>query len=213
MSCKTRIGYDWPRNAATLLIELWEQHQCLYLPSHPQYHNRNVRVTALQTITKQFNNNKMTNLSEADVKKKLHSIRTQYMAELTKIKKSESSGAGVADIYVPKLWCFDELHFLQQGATIVSKGESNLPELSFSHSIQSQYHSEVDNSEGEMIFEGDVEEFSNLEVLSSPTVCRKIPEKTQSSSRASSSYEGQAPPKKNQKNKRRRKPMALLVRQ
>ena len=61
-----------------------------------------------------------------EIKKKLHGIRTQYLAELQKIKKSEASGAGHDDIYLPKLWCFKILQFLYQGATVVAKGESNM---------------------------------------------------------------------------------------
>uniref|UniRef100_A0A6P7FII4 Uncharacterized protein LOC114328391 n=1 Tax=Diabrotica virgifera virgifera TaxID=50390 RepID=A0A6P7FII4_DIAVI len=53
--------------------------------------------------------------------------------------------------------------------------------------------------EGETIFEGDIEDFSNLEVLSPPTVFKKILRKTSSSARASGSCEDSAPPIKKSK--------------
>lgn len=46
------------------------------------------------------------------VKKKYNCLRTTYRRELQKMRKSERSGAGAEDIYVPSLWYFDHLNFL-----------------------------------------------------------------------------------------------------
>lgn len=68
----------------------------------------------------------LTSLTMDEIKKKIHGVRAQFLAELNKIKKSEVSGASIDGIYVPKLWCFELLQFLQHGRNVVSKGDSNL---------------------------------------------------------------------------------------
>ncbi|XP_030380234.1 uncharacterized protein LOC115628318 [Scaptodrosophila lebanonensis] len=46
------------------------------------------------------------------VKKKVNSLRATYRRELTKIKRSEKSGARGDDLYKPRLWYFEDLSFL-----------------------------------------------------------------------------------------------------
>ncbi|XP_031335337.1 uncharacterized protein LOC116165170 isoform X1 [Photinus pyralis] len=47
-----------------------------------------------------------------DVKKKINTLRSNYRRELKKIESSRRSGAGGDDIYTPKSWTFEYLHFL-----------------------------------------------------------------------------------------------------
>ncbi|XP_066983785.1 protein FAM200C-like [Macrobrachium rosenbergii] len=44
-------------------------------------------------------------------------LRSQYRKELKLINVSKKSGAGRGEVYVPKLWCFNELRFLDDGET------------------------------------------------------------------------------------------------
>jgi len=46
------------------------------------------------------------------VVKKMNALRKVYKKELSKVKNSSKSGAGVDEIYKPSLWYFDLLHFL-----------------------------------------------------------------------------------------------------
>ncbi|XP_067635077.1 uncharacterized protein [Eurosta solidaginis] len=48
-----------------------------------------------------------------DLKKKWKGLRTQYLQECRSVQNSQKSGAGLDDIYRPRLWCFDQLKFLQ----------------------------------------------------------------------------------------------------
>lgn len=107
------------------LIELYEQHGCLYITSDASYQNKISRESAFHKITEELNSKMLTNLSISEVKTKIKRLRTQYYAELNKIKKSEVSGVGTDGIYVPKWWCFELLNFLQLG-NIVNPGQSNL---------------------------------------------------------------------------------------
>jgi len=54
-------------------------------------------------MVKQLN---IPDLTPEDVKLKIKSIRSIYSSELAKVLKSEKSGAGRDDIYVPKLFWF-----------------------------------------------------------------------------------------------------------
>jgi hypothetical protein len=47
-------------------------------------------------------------LTQEDVKLKIKSIRSRYSSELAKVLKSEKSGAGRDDIYIPKLFWFKQ---------------------------------------------------------------------------------------------------------
>ena len=51
-------------------------------------------------------------------KKKIDGIRGQFRRELKNKINSKKSGAGTADLYVPKLWFFDDLSFLIEGDSI-----------------------------------------------------------------------------------------------
>ena len=53
------------------------------------------------------------NATIADLKNKIHGIRTCYRRELKKVLESEKSGAGADEIYVPALWYFYHLDFLR----------------------------------------------------------------------------------------------------
>lgn len=140
-------SYDWPRGATLRLIELYEEHPCLYLPALAEYHNRGTRIKALEEITKNFNKLHLTNLKVEDIKKKIHGLRTQFLAELQKIRKSEVSGTSADDIYVPKWWCFENLRFLQQGTKICAKGQSSLWEgLDHNYSQTQENASEIQES-------------------------------------------------------------------
>ncbi|CAH0547364.1 unnamed protein product, partial [Brassicogethes aeneus] len=124
-----------------------------------------------QAIAEEFNKKKLSSneLTGEIIKKKIHGIRTQFLSEISKIKKSEVSGASHDDVYTPKLWCFDQLVFLQQGSEVVSSGESNLM-LPSNICTTSILEDELDS---EIIYEGDVEDlrdnvFSPTNVLSQP---------------------------------------------
>ncbi|CAH0562746.1 unnamed protein product [Brassicogethes aeneus] len=183
-------SYDWSRDATSCLIQLYEQHPCLYLPTHKEYHNRNTRNKALRSITFEFNKKNSTDVTADELKKKIHGVRTQFLSERQKIKKSEVSGASLDEIYKPKLWCFDQLGFLQQGSELVSTGESNLtiPLQTCSNSDLVEYE-----SDSEIVFDGDVEDLPESNIF--------LPPERASSSRSGSSYT----PKVDRRTKKRKR--------
>ena len=65
-------------------------------------------------------------LALADLPKKIKTIRTKYAAELTKIKKSERSGAGSGDVYKPRIFWFDIADSFLRSGRQTKTSSSNL---------------------------------------------------------------------------------------
>ncbi|XP_072397837.1 uncharacterized protein [Diabrotica undecimpunctata] len=115
----------WTMELTKKLIILYENYPCLYNIKSSQYHNKIKRIQALEDIKNNLmDENKFITVDA--IKKKIHGIRSQYLTEINKIKKSEASGASTDDIYVPKLWFFDMAYFLNDSTNVTCKGESNL---------------------------------------------------------------------------------------
>ncbi|CAG9771601.1 unnamed protein product [Ceutorhynchus assimilis] len=104
-------------------------------------------------------------LTQADIKKKINGLRSQFFNENNKINKSKRSGAGATYVYKPTWWCFDLLQFLSNSST-TRKSSSNL-----SSQEQSENSRDIDDSE-ELpdIFFND-----NLEVLESEDNVENVP--------------------------------------
>lgn len=65
-------------------------------------------------------------LSVNDIKTKIKTIRTNYKCELNKILKSEKSGAGLSDVYVPRLFWFKKADEYLRGVSVAKNSVSNL---------------------------------------------------------------------------------------
>ncbi|EZA52884.1 hypothetical protein X777_07702 [Ooceraea biroi] len=136
----------------TKMLVLYEQHPCLYVQKSEDYHNRDKRLKALQTIAQQFHEMTGYIVSIDVIKKKIASLGTQYLEQINKIQKSKSSGAGTDDVFKPTWWLFEELSFL--APHIASrKGESSISKNivtksyvdTFSSSQDREYDEDVDD--------------------------------------------------------------------
>ena len=101
-------SYSWRRDYVVMLIQLYEKCPSLWKTKTPEYKNRNKRDTDMQYIHEQFLELDCE-IKKDDIKKKLHTLRSQYKKELNLLNKSSEKG----EIYTPKLWCFGLLKFLQ----------------------------------------------------------------------------------------------------
>lgn len=62
-----------------------------------------------------FNQATGSEVTQEELMKKIHTLRSQFRKEMKDKKASQTSAATAADTdgpYVPKLWCFDDLMFL-----------------------------------------------------------------------------------------------------
>lgn len=111
-----KAHFVWSKEATADLIDLYQNHSILYLASNPNYKNRNMRMQALQDIQQELSKSKFCSkqcLDIADIKSKIHTLRTQFFKELGKVKRAEASGAGTNYLYESKLWCYEQLLFLR----------------------------------------------------------------------------------------------------
>ncbi|KAL1513794.1 hypothetical protein ABEB36_003155 [Hypothenemus hampei] len=93
-------------------LHLYHQHPTLWKIKSSEYRDRKQKSEAYRVLIEKYKQidpkaNKET------VKRKLNSLRTNYRKELKKVIASCRLGSGTDDIYVPSLWYFNELSFLQ----------------------------------------------------------------------------------------------------
>ena len=65
-------------------------------------------------------------LTVPDLKAKIKTVRTRYIAELAKIRTSERSGAGYGDIYRPRLFWFNTADAFLRVVSTPRQSSSNL---------------------------------------------------------------------------------------
>jgi hypothetical protein len=97
--------HKWRDDHTQLVLDLLSNQECMWNVKSGNYRNRNIRDKALEEMVKQLN---IPDLTQEDVKLKIKSTRSRYSSELAKVLKSEKSGAGQDNIYVPKLFWFKQ---------------------------------------------------------------------------------------------------------
>lgn len=101
----------WSNKNVLDFIEEYRKHECLWKIKSKSYHNRDLRDAAyvkLLDVTKSF----MSNATKDTVLKKINNLRSSYRKEQKKVLSCKKSGMGTEDLYIPKLWYFDDLSFL-----------------------------------------------------------------------------------------------------
>ncbi|PIO09737.1 hypothetical protein AB205_0012010 [Aquarana catesbeiana] len=94
-----------------IFIDMFRELPCLWKINHPHYRNQTKRKAALDQlleIVKQV-------IPTADItylKILIGGLRSTYVRERQKVQDSQRSGAA-DDTYVPRMWYYDRLHFLE----------------------------------------------------------------------------------------------------
>jgi hypothetical protein len=91
------------------LLEQFKLHECLWNVSCPDYHKRDLRDKALKHVILEAK----LEISSKELQKTLTAYRSNWTKEYRKVQASKRSGAGEADVYVPKLWYYAQLEFLK----------------------------------------------------------------------------------------------------
>ena len=52
------------------------------------------------------------------IRKRLHNLRSQFAREKKALNAYKKSGCRTEEVYIPKLWCFKNLQFLDEGETV-----------------------------------------------------------------------------------------------
>lgn len=106
------MAFKWNRDLIEKLITLVEENNCIYNVKSKEYLDRNKKAEAYNNILKEMQTVE-SSITLEEIKRRWKNLRTQFSQEQRKLKQSKKSGAGSVDIYAPKLWCFQQLHFLQ----------------------------------------------------------------------------------------------------
>ena len=95
------MGYDWNDGHMIPFLESYRKHECLWNPGSGDYFNNVARDRACMAIIMDL---ALPGLTLTDVQAKIKSTRIRYGMELKKILDSEQSGAGLDDVYKPRLF-------------------------------------------------------------------------------------------------------------
>ena len=104
---------SWSRDAILSFIDIYKSLECLWRVNTKEYNNRVLKDRAYEQLI-EFTSQIDSTANRETVTKKINSIRTAFRKELRKVELSKISGSDEGDVYVPKLWYFNELLFLIQ---------------------------------------------------------------------------------------------------
>ncbi|XP_068117260.1 uncharacterized protein [Hyperolius riggenbachi] len=93
-------------------IELYRSLPCLWKVKLSDYKNKLKRQAAYDTLV-DFCRSFYPAANVCYVKSKIANLRTVFAKEVAKIDASKRSGAGAGEVYVPRLWYYDLLKFVQ----------------------------------------------------------------------------------------------------
>ncbi|PIO29476.1 hypothetical protein AB205_0063670 [Aquarana catesbeiana] len=93
-----------------IFIDMFRELPCLWQINHPDYKNQTKRKAALDNLL-EFVKTVIPTAVITYLKILIGGLRSTYLNERKKFQDSQRSGAA-DDIYVPRLWYYDRLHFL-----------------------------------------------------------------------------------------------------
>ncbi|PIO15208.1 hypothetical protein AB205_0130300, partial [Aquarana catesbeiana] len=108
----------------TIFIDMFRELPCLWQVNHLDYKNQTKRKAALDNLL-QFVKPVIPTADITYLKILIGGMRSTSLRERKKVQDSQRSGAA-DDVYVPRLWYYDRLHFLA-GQTEPRPALSTLP--------------------------------------------------------------------------------------
>ncbi|XP_023948797.2 uncharacterized protein LOC112053569 [Bicyclus anynana] len=94
-------------------IDAFRKNPCLWNTQNPEYRKKKSKVLAYIRLMKYAQKVEPT-ITVIDIKRKLQSIRASHRKERRKVSESLKSAKTSDDVYVPKLWYYKQLEFLNQ---------------------------------------------------------------------------------------------------
>ncbi|KAG8231412.1 hypothetical protein J437_LFUL012422 [Ladona fulva] len=94
-------------------ILLYESEPCLWKMKSPDYHDRLKKDAAYARLVEKWKEVEPSS-TKLTILRKINNLRSSYRKELKKVKESMKSGSLVEEVYVPKLWYFKLLQFLDE---------------------------------------------------------------------------------------------------
>ncbi|KAJ8968715.1 hypothetical protein NQ314_002170 [Rhamnusium bicolor] len=155
------MGYKWREAETPLFLNLYKKYECLWNNKSKSYKNKTLRDDALRAFCCDLN---IPGLTKHDIKLKIKTIRTRYMAELHKVTKSEKSAVGPDNIYVPNLFWYAQANSFLHEVSILKENISNLDYPEFFRTQKSDLIEEHDdNMKHAQHFENEISEDTVLD--------------------------------------------------
>ncbi|PIO12470.1 hypothetical protein AB205_0082440 [Aquarana catesbeiana] len=105
-----------------IFIDMFRELPCLWQINHPEYKNQTKRKAALDSLL-EFVKQLILMADITYLKALIGGLRSTYLRERKNVQDSQRSGAA-DDIYLPRLWYYDRLHFLEAEASDAQPGPS-----------------------------------------------------------------------------------------
>ncbi|PIO10841.1 hypothetical protein AB205_0132370, partial [Aquarana catesbeiana] len=93
-------------------IDKYRDMRNLWEVKNPLYRNKPARKASLEKLL-QFVKTQVPDADIEFVERKIGSLRSTYRKELNKVQASMRSGAAAEDVYVPSLWYYNRMWFLE----------------------------------------------------------------------------------------------------
>lgn len=101
----------WSRKCTLRFIEQYRSHECTWRVKCKAYHNREMRDTAYKELL-DFVRKFDPDATKDTITKKINNLRCSFRKEYKKVQRSQKSKMITGQLYVPKLWYYNELLFL-----------------------------------------------------------------------------------------------------
>ncbi|XP_046389012.1 uncharacterized protein LOC124157947 [Ischnura elegans] len=104
---------SWNRTQVDTLIHLVRERPYLFDPRNSLYKNKGKRMSGFREIAEEMSPSRPNTIAD-DCKKKWYSLRTTYLAERRKVASSKKSGLGAEAVYVPSLFYYHDIKFIDE---------------------------------------------------------------------------------------------------
>ncbi|XP_046386397.1 uncharacterized protein LOC124156110 [Ischnura elegans] len=140
-------GSSWNKHQVSVLIEAYRKETCLHSLRNPNYHNKRLRADALGRVAAAVSAVR-PNTGDKECATKFHNLRNSFNVENAKVKASLKSGVGAQDIYIPGLWYFDMLKFVEESYIPRKSRKSQQVASSKRQNHQDEDSQEVEDEDG-----------------------------------------------------------------
>lgn len=103
------MNFKWTKTQTELFINAFRKYPCLWEMKGCDYNNKVFKKQAAEAVLAEIG---LQGLTLQDIFKKIMILRGQYRKAKRFINQSGVSVAGDDQAYQPKLWCFQQLQFL-----------------------------------------------------------------------------------------------------
>lgn len=116
----------WNGKEIIEFLNMFRKYECLWNPSCDLYMKRNAKDAAFIELMAEMKSGGLEVSTILQLKKKIKVLRDSYRLELNKVKQSRKSGAGLDDVYKPKLVWFTVADSFWRNSVSGRESTSNL---------------------------------------------------------------------------------------